>query len=477
MPIPVIPSIRNITALATATVLLGCSDPVGSDTPYVVTPVTSTALAGTPGWALTDTLVVEVRDAEGNLVPGAKVQWSLPDGGSLAVQLAEADDRMTGTADGRGRNYAVWKLGLTEGTQVARATAGTESQTAFTATATALHALDVTVGYDHVCAILTDQRPVCWGGNYYGELGVGDFTSRSTPTAVEGLDAALQIVASPSSHTCARDLAGDVWCWGANWGAQTGSLAAARQPTPVRVPGAAGATTIGVGYYFSCAILSVGGARCWGNSSFGRLGIGGSPGPGTNYPNPMVVVGGSDFVSLGLTYDRACALDSGGEVWCWGAAGNGELSPAPRADYYSPIQPIPGYRFSEVALNWYTNCGIALGGVALCWGNNNGLGYGSSPWETPAPISPRVDGPFAHLAADANASYGLTRNGGLAVWGRSDLFATYYAPVEVSLPVRAVGIAAGGYGYCIIAESGALYCEPETYPPSGLRAFPATPIP
>ena len=476
MPHAIIPRTRNLAALAAAALLLGCSDPVGSDTPYVVTPVSTTTLAGTPGWALADTLVVEVRDAEGNLVPGARVTWSLPQDGRLAVQLADADDRMTGTADDRGRNYAVWTLGLNEGAQVARAAAGTESNVSFTATATALHAVDVTVGYDHACAILTDQRPVCWGANYYGQLGVGDFVYRSAPTAVEGLDAALEIVASPSDHTCARDLAGDIWCWGSNQAGQAGSLAATKQSTPVRVPGAQGATTIDLGYYFSCAILSLGGARCWGYSDAGRLGIGDPPVQGTFYPNPMVVVGGSDFVTIGLTYDRACALDSTGEAWCWGYASGGELSPAPRNNYYSPIQPIPGYKFSEVALNWWTNCGIALGGVARCWGYNAGLGYGWSPENTPEPISPRVDGSFAQIAADQGTFYGRTRDGRLAVWGYYNCCGLQTLG-EVPLPVRAIDVAAGGYGYCIIAESGALYCERDTYPRSGLRAIPSTPIP
>ncbi len=476
MPNTIIPVIRSQAVVAVALLLLSCSDPVGSDTPYVVTPVSSTALAGTPGWALADTLVVEVRDAEGNLVPGATVRWSLPDGGSLAVQLADADDRLTGTTDHQGRNYAVWTLGLSEGAQVARAAAGTESQAAFTATATALHALDVAVGGDHVCAILADQRPVCWGSNSFGELGVGDLTSRTTPTAVVGLDAILQIEASPNSHTCARDLVGDVWCWGLGASSQTGSLAAFRQPTPVRVPGAEGATTIGVGYTFSCAILAIGGTRCWGSNDAGRLGIGGPSAGGTSYPNPMVVVGGSDFVTFGLSYDRTCALDSGGEAWCWGYAWGGELSPAPRAAYYSPIQPIPGYKFSEVALTWYTNCGIAVGGVARCWGNNIGLGHDGPPGETPAPISPRLDGSFAQLTASGGLFHGRTRDGRLLVWGYSDCCGRQTFG-ELSLPVRAIDVAAGGYGYCIIAESGALYCEPETYPLSGLRAFPATPIP
>ncbi len=69
-------------AVLVAATLTACNDPSSVDSPYIVTPVTTATLSGTPGWTLTDTLVVEVRDVEGNLVPGAKVTWSLPHGGS-----------------------------------------------------------------------------------------------------------------------------------------------------------------------------------------------------------------------------------------------------------------------------------------------------------------------------------------------------------------------------------------------------------
>ena len=477
MPHPIIPPIRNLAAVAAAALLLGCSDPVGSDTPYVVTPASPTTLAGTPGWALTDTLVVEVRDAEGNLVPGATVQWSLPDGGSLAVQLGEADDRLTGTTDDRGRNYAVWRLGLGEGTQVVRAAAGTESQAAFTATATALHALDVTVGEGHVCAILVDQRPVCWGGNHLGQLGVGDMIPRDAPTPVVGLPAVLQIEASQSSHTCARDLAGDVWCWGGGGYGEAGSLASSRQVVPVPVPGAQGASTIEVGYQFSCAILNVGGARCWGSNDGGRLGAGVMFTGGSNYPVPQVVVGGGSFVSLGLDTDRACALDSDHEVWCWGRAWAGEFSPYPADMYNTPVRPIPGYKFYEVGLNYYTNCGIAVGGVVLCWGMNVGLEYPTG-WElTPAPTQPQTGATFAQLSYGGGVVYGRSRDGRLFAWGYSDAFGSG-PPRMVQSTVRAIDAAgSGSYGYCIIAESGALYCDHSWNGSGGLKAFPATSIP
>lgn len=465
--------------LVTTCVLLACNDPVGEDTPYVVVPVTPTALAGTPGWALTDTLVVEVRDAEGHPVPGAKVTWSLPQGGSLAVQLADADNRLTGTADSRGRNYAVWTLGLVEGTQVAKAAAGFEEPASFSATATALHALDVTVGEESACAILTDQRPVCWGRNLFGELGVGDLLDRSMPTPLAGLTAALQIVSSPSFHACARDLVGDVWCWGAQVSGQTGALAESRQVTPVRVPGAEGATTIALGYSFSCAILAVGGARCWGSNDGGRLGIGAPTVGGVTYPIPQAVVGGSGFVRVDVTLDRACALEASGEVWCWGYAWSGELSPAPDAAYYAPVQPIPGFKFSEVGLNWYANCGIAVGGVARCWGNQYGLGRNSPPWETAAPVSPHPDGSFAQIAADQATFYGRTRDGRLLTWGyRLDCCGQQPPFGEVPLPVRIIDVAGGSFGYCVIAESGALYCDNNSLDGrGGLKGFPVSSVP
>jgi hypothetical protein len=154
----------------------------------------------------------------------------------------------------------------------------------------------------------------------------------------------------------------------------------------------------------------------------------------------------------------------------------GELSPAPRQNYFSPIQPVPGYKFSEVELNWYTNCGIKLGGAVLCWGNNYGLGY---PWntpDTPAPISPRTDGSFAELSSGGRTFFGRTRDGRGVRWGASAGGGTLN-PTELTLGVRAIELSGGGYGYCIIAESGALYCDHSWDASAGLKAIPAASIP
>lgn len=74
------------------------------------------------------------------------------------------DDSTAGTTDAKGRSYAVWTLGLPEGTQVARAAAGpADTPAEFEATATVLHVAQITAGEGYACAALLDQRAVCWG--------------------------------------------------------------------------------------------------------------------------------------------------------------------------------------------------------------------------------------------------------------------------------------------------------------------------
>jgi len=38
--------------------------------------------------------------------------------------------------------------------------------------------------YDLTCAVLADRTVRCWGTNFYGELGLGDYPYADTPVAV-----------------------------------------------------------------------------------------------------------------------------------------------------------------------------------------------------------------------------------------------------------------------------------------------------
>jgi alpha-tubulin suppressor-like RCC1 family protein len=49
----------------------------------------------------------------------------------------------------------------------------------------------VTTGYEHACALRVDSKVVCWGGNQYGQLGVGSTTDVGTATGQMGVNLAV----------------------------------------------------------------------------------------------------------------------------------------------------------------------------------------------------------------------------------------------------------------------------------------------
>jgi hypothetical protein len=137
---------------------------------------------------------------------------------------------------------------------------------------------------------------------------------------------------------------------------------------------------------------------------------------------------------------------------------------------------VPGYKFSAVALNLFSTCGIAPNGEAVCFGENVGLGHDSDPFQMSAPLVVWPSQPYAKIVSDGGKFYGATRYGSLFVWGIGDCCgAVPLTPSELKLPIRVIDVAAGDFGYCVISESGALYCDIKADGVDGLLAFPASP--
>ena len=131
-------------------------------------------------------------------------------------------------------------------------------------------------GLLYSCALLSTGAVKCWGANDYGQLGDGSIanaTARTTPVAVSGLSSGVSAISTGYYHSCALLSTGAVKCWGNNTYGQLGDNSQTQRLTPVDVSGlSSGVTAISAGYWHTCALLSTGAVKCWGQNTYGQLG-------------------------------------------------------------------------------------------------------------------------------------------------------------------------------------------------------------
>jgi alpha-tubulin suppressor-like RCC1 family protein len=97
----------------------------------------------------------------------------------------------------------------------------------------------VSVGQAYNCVIMTGSRELrCWGSNTYGNLGVGDTTNRTTPTAVVDMASDVQSVSAGGWVTCAVMNTGNQGrCWGFGMFGALGNGGSSSSSSPVNVSG------------------------------------------------------------------------------------------------------------------------------------------------------------------------------------------------------------------------------------------------
>ena len=92
----------------------------------------------------------------------------------------------------------------------------------------------VSTGVYHTCAVTAAGAAYCWGHNYYGELGDGTRTNRSSPVLVAG-GVRFAAVSAGGFHTCALTAAGAAYCWGSNYYGELGDGTTTDRSSPVPV--------------------------------------------------------------------------------------------------------------------------------------------------------------------------------------------------------------------------------------------------
>lgn len=177
-------------------------------------------------------------------------------------------------------------------------------------------------GVEFNCALMSDGRVMCWGSGSAGQLGDDSLVNHNTPVEVSGLDGEVRAIAAGWYHACALMSAGNVKCWGAGDGSDPNSA------RPVEVSGLAdGVEAITAGAGHSCALTSAGGVKCWGDNYFDQLGNGTFLSSGSAINGELVDVPGlvKGVVEIVAGENHTCALLSEGGVKCWGDGSSGQL--------------------------------------------------------------------------------------------------------------------------------------------------------
>jgi hypothetical protein len=197
----------------------------------------------------------------------------------------------------------------------------------------------ISAGDDYTCAVSAARGVECWGANQHGQLGDGTTTDRTTPVSVAGLTGVSMIdtgMGSPNlaggsvgPHTCAVALAGSVTCWGSNGSGELDDGTTVDRPTPAVAAGLpARVLAVATGARHTCALDSDGEVWCWGDGTLAQ------PGDGTQtaHARPAVVPGLASAAEVTAGGFHTCALDRRGGLACWGTnvlgqVGDGSTGP------------------------------------------------------------------------------------------------------------------------------------------------------
>ena len=181
-----------------------------------------------------------------------------------------------------------------------------------------------------------------------------------------------------------------------------------------------------------------------------------SPGPRLEVAatTPTVV----PAVAAGQLY-TTCALDSGGQIRCWGTTTFGATTPAPLPS---------GVVYTGVSTGANYGCGARSDGQVACWGNDE---YGRA---TPAALAAGVT--YTQVSANNTHACAVRSDGGISCWGLAA--GGFGDPGRLAVPalppgVRYQQVGVGNWHACAVRSDGTIACWGDFA--SGQTRVPALP--
>ena len=232
---------------------------------------------------------------------------------------------------------------------------------------------------------------------------------------------------------------------------------------------------VAVGYYHACFLFDDGRLSCSGYNLQGQLGMGEPSASPYRETLPVEVAMPSDITieSVATGWDSTCAIDSEGQVWCWGDNSNQKLNVQSTDGYvYGPeLVEFPTTPHAvELAVGRHHQCILDDNSDIYCWGRNNngqlGLGNYTSYVRTPTkvdlpsnlvPVSVQARSDFTCMLTTERSVYCWGQNGGHLGDGTTD---NKNRPSQVLLPFtdKASVLSVGYRHSCVLSVDANPYC-------------------
>jgi alpha-tubulin suppressor-like RCC1 family protein len=330
--------------------------------------------------------------------------------------------------------------------------------------------LSVTVRGENSCAIRDDQTLWCWGHNNRGQVGTGDFMPVTGLHKITAGSGTWVAVSNGVFATYAIDTAHHLWAWGDEYTGELGDGVNASAdmivgPTPI-APSQTWQSVSG-GEVFACALDTGGNAWCWGDGGYSELGN-----PVANNPQvvPLQVSGTDTWTQLVTGARFVCALRVGGGARCWGADADGELGDdlTTTTNAHEVVGTDLITDWVELAAGDHHACGRRPNGEVSCWGANyhGQLAVDTSPYPRKGQPTKVTAGasPWLSLAAGGDGTCAI--DGQHMVWcagrtgfGQLGTLGSHTVPTPISGTTTWSDVAGGWIATCAIdATTSAVSC-------------------
>ncbi len=184
--------------------------------------------------------------------------------------------------------------------------------------------VSVQAGDDYSCLLTGDGNVYCWGGNQDGELADKRKLAWSASPILVSLPSSVDSFSVDDETACALS-SGTISCWG---NGSTGIFGPATPPQPTanaNSPLQLGTATAIFGGPNSETVFienAAGTLQCWGANNNGQCALGSLDMINLTSPTTALL---SSVAQLRVGKDHGCALTKAGELFCWGDNTYGEL--------------------------------------------------------------------------------------------------------------------------------------------------------